>query len=254
MISVVVCSADEAKFAAVARMYANALAGAAHEVVRVADARSLAEGYRRGIASARGEILALSHDDVEVLSPDLPGRLRQHLADYNLIGVAGTTRLAGPGWLSAGPPYIFGQVAHPMPPRLGKPPEYSVDVYGAPAPVVPGVCGLDGLFLAMRRAVAEAVPFDAATFDGFHLYDLDFTFAAHRAGFRLAVCNDIHLLHHSPGHFDDVRWEEYARRFVQKWAAHLPQTTTPPRRFKWATVIVNDRKAILEVMNPPHWR
>jgi hypothetical protein len=116
MISVVVCSADEAKFAAVAAMYGRALGGGdePHEVVRVAEAQSPAEGYGRGIALSRGDVLVLSHDDVEVICDDLPGRLRRHLGEFGLIGVAGTTRLAGPGWLSAGPPYIYGQVVHPL--------------------------------------------------------------------------------------------------------------------------------------------
>ena len=122
-----------------------------HEVVRVADARSLAEGYGRGIAQSRGDVLVLSHDDVEVISDDLPGRLRRHLGAFDLVGVAGTTRLAGPSWLSAGPPYIYGQIVHPVPPRLGAPPEFSVDVYGAPAPVVVCVGAEPQLDVVLRR-------------------------------------------------------------------------------------------------------
>ena len=35
------------------------------------------------------------------------------------------------------------------------------------------------------------------TFDGFHHYDLDFSYSAYRAGFRLAVVNDICIYHAS---------------------------------------------------------
>lgn len=43
------------------------------------------------------------------------------------------------------------------------------------APLVAGIAALDGVFVACRRAAAAAVAYDAATFDGFHLYDLNFT-------------------------------------------------------------------------------
>ena len=68
--------------------------------------------------------------------------------------------------------------------------------------VVPGIQALDGVFMAMRREVATAIPFDAEAFDGFHLYDLDFSFRAHRGGFRLAVCRDVVLIHESTGSYD----------------------------------------------------
>ena len=88
MISVIVCSAEERKFVAVAEMYGRQFGAVAHEVIRIPDARSEAEGYNRAIARSRGDVLLLSHDDVEVIAPDLPGRLAAHLAAFDLIGIA----------------------------------------------------------------------------------------------------------------------------------------------------------------------
>jgi hypothetical protein len=102
VISIVVCSIDPVKFAAVTRNFAAAMGDVHYEIVGIHDARSLCEGYNRGIARARGEICVFAHDDIEILAPDLPGALRRHLRDHDVVGVAGATRLAGMGWANAG--------------------------------------------------------------------------------------------------------------------------------------------------------
>jgi hypothetical protein len=80
--------------------------------------------------------------------------------------------------------------------------------------------------MAMRREVAERVGFDAAVFDGFHLYDLDFSFLAFLAGYRIAVCRDLVLVHESIGRYD-AAWERYAGRFADKFRDRLPAAWTP---------------------------
>ena len=73
------------------RSPASAFAAEPWEMIQIHDAASLAEGYARGVARSRGEILLFSHDDVEILNPQhFVKRLRGHLANYDLIGVAGT--------------------------------------------------------------------------------------------------------------------------------------------------------------------
>jgi len=246
MISVIVCSIDPVRYAAVEATYRAAIGNEPWELIGIHDARSLAEGYTRGVARAQGETIILSHDDVEILSPDLPRRLRSHLEHFDLIGVAGTTRLCDGRWISAGPPYIFGQICHFQPDRR----TVAVDIYNAPRRVIENIQALDGVFMAARRAVFDKVAFDAATFDGFHLYDLDFTFTAYQAGLRLAVVNDINLLHLSPGKLDEV-WKGYVRLFETKWRGRLhPSPTT---WHQWTGTVVRSRLHALEVMNPPYW-
>ncbi|MDR1968942.1 MAG: glycosyltransferase family protein, partial [Burkholderiaceae bacterium] len=58
---------------------------------------------------------------------------------------------------------------------------------------------LDGVFLAGRRAVFERLPFDEQTFDGFHFYDLDLSYRAHRAGLACAAVLDMVIWHRSGG-------------------------------------------------------
>jgi len=221
-ISVIICSIDAGKFTSVSANYSRLLAHERFEIIGIHDARSLAEGYTRGIAKSGGEILILSHDDIRILSSDFAARLATHLATYDVIGIAGTTRIVGGSWLDAGDPYLFTLISSPDP-ESG---QLQTVLLGGEPLVVPGIQGLDGVFMAMRRSVAESVGFDAATFDGFHLYDLDFSYRAYLAGHRLAVCRDIVLVHESMGRYDAV-WSGYVRRFKEKFRSRLPASWIP---------------------------
>ena len=55
-VSVIMCSANPARFAEAKARYERLLQGLPHEIVGISDARSLAEGYNRGLAKARNDI------------------------------------------------------------------------------------------------------------------------------------------------------------------------------------------------------
>lgn len=214
MISIIICSIDPGKFAAVQETYARHFGTEAYEIVGVHDARSLCEGYNRALRRAKGDLCVFSHDDIEILSEDLGATLRRHLGDWDVVGVAGTTRMCAMGWANSGLRYACGVVTHQN--AEG----YEIHFFGAPEVVNGAIQGLDGVFFAARREVVDKVGFDETTFDGWHGYDTDFTFRCHLAGYRLAVCLDIRLVHSSPGTVDDD-WMRYAERFQEKHAAHL---------------------------------
>lgn len=216
--SVIVCSINDAKLRAVSANYADLLAGVPHEIIAIRDARSLSEAYNRGVAQARGKFLILSHDDIEILTPDFAQRLTAHLEHFDLIGIAGTTRVIGGAWFLAGDPYDYQLVISPT----GQAGWYVIIVRGSGALVVPSIQAIDGVFMAMRAKVAREIQFDEITFDHFHLYDIDFSYRAYLGGYRLAVCRDIFLVHESLGNFDAV-WEEYRKRFESKFARQLPE-------------------------------
>ncbi|HEX4053712.1 MAG TPA: glycosyltransferase [Tepidisphaeraceae bacterium] len=240
MISIIICSPNDARFAAVSKNLAALLKDESHEIIRIGDARSMCEGYTRGIAQSHGDRLIFCHDDIEILNTDFAARLREHLDQFDLVGVAGTSRLIRGEWVAAGPPYIFGQVAQ-IHPRQG----FVVRIFGIPGRSAGGIQAMDGLLFAARRSVVEKIRFDAQTFDGFHHYDLDFSFAAHLAGFRLGIANDIHILHGSWG-TQDESWRQSARRFHEKYADKLFRMT--PRPFTFASIHVRTKHEVLEVM------
>ena len=214
MISVIVCSIDPAKFANVSANYAQVLPNDAHEIIGIHDARSLCEGYNRGLARARGEICIFSHDDIDILTDDVGETLRRQLQTADVIGVAGTTRLHGMGWANSGIEFAYGVIAS------GAPEDYEVALLGVVTPMQTGLMALDGVFLATRRELAVTLTFDAQTFDGWHGYDTDFTLRSYLAGHRVAVSLDLMLIHASPANVD-TEWLRYDDRFRHKHGAHL---------------------------------
>lgn len=209
-VSVVICSIDPAKFARVTANYALRLHAIDHEIIAIHDARSLAEAYNRGVARSRGDVIVFSHDDVEHLKPDFAAELLASLERVDIVGAAGTTRCIDAYWAAAGHPHVHGACAFPD--AGGK---VRFAIYGVEAPLVTGIQALDGMFFAARREAFERVRFDEETFDGFHGYDVDFSYAAHKAGLRVGVNNRFLVLHHSAGRFAEA-WLGYRARFLAK--------------------------------------
>ena len=224
LFSIVVCSNRPERAAVVRDHYASLFRDHPHEILLIEDAVSLCEGYARGVRRSRGRYLVFSHDDVELVTPDAAGRLEQHLSQWDVVGIAGTTRLIDGAWGTIGDPYCFALVIYPEADGL-----YAVKCIGAGPLCVSAVQAFDGCFFACRREVAETVGFDEVTFDGFHLYDVDFTFASYLAGFRQAVCRDIALIHASLGTYNDA-WRRYKERFERKYAGRLAPGTPGPTR------------------------
>lgn len=219
--SFVIASVDPAKFASVGASLERC-AGGSYEVVGVHDARSLAEGWTRGLARASAPRVVFCHDDIEFFVPDLLARLDAHLGRHDIVGLVGTRRCVGMDWSEAGIEHAAGAIVH----HAEGEPEFCF--YGADATdaAVGGLQAMDGVFLAARREVAERVGFDASTFDGFHGYDADFTFRCHRSGYRLAAALDIPVVHRSRGTLDVAR-TRYHLRFARKFADVLPAGRGP---------------------------
>ncbi len=219
-ISVVVCSRNEKQGRRIKAHYEALLVDCDFEIIQIYDARSLCEGYNRGFARTRGDVVIFSHDDIEILSADFSSHLLHHLAVNDLIGVAGTSRLVGPSWTAAGWPRTHGCVAHGHLDGSG----FDIECYG-PTPKGP-IEAVDGVFIAANREVCEAIQFDDATFDGFHYYDLDFSYRAFLEGFRIAVPWEIFIVHHvRPDHPHwgkfPVEWEKYAPIFLAKHRSRM---------------------------------
>jgi hypothetical protein len=220
--SVIICSIDPWKFAQTSQCYESLLAGFPHEIIGIHDARSLAEGYNRGLAQSSARLLIFSHDDILILDPEFGQKIHQRLQDFDLLGFAGTSRLIDGRWFSAGYDWNHGVVAHHHRGCI------NLSLYGvSPWPVVDNIQAIDGMCMMARREAALEIGFDELTFDAFHLYDLDFSYSAWRAGKKLGVCCDIPLIHASTGAYDAAH-EQYARRFVAKHAAALAANAAYP--------------------------
>ena len=251
--SIVICSVDALKFNRVCESYRHTFRMTTFEIIGIHDARSLAEGYNRGIAKARGEFIIFSHDDIRVLTPDFADRVETHLGEFDIIGVAGTTRVVGGAWFLAGHPYDFVLIASPD--RESSEP--AIYIKGAAQLVIPDIQGLDGVLICARSIVARELLFDEVTFDNFHLYDLDFTFRAYLSGYRLAVCRDLLIFHESHGTFDEL-WGDYALRFESKFRNRLPtswaKTESHLAKVIIGTTVFGNEQAISALADPRNLR
>ena len=185
---------------------------------------ALIEGNQRGLPEAynkfidepfREEELVFLHDDLWLDDLFFCERIRSALQVYDVVGLAGNTRLLPgmPAWhvknremeWDAG--HLSGVVCHgPQP--WGEP-----SVYG-PAPAAVEL--LDGVLLAARAAtlLGAGVRFDER-FD-FHFYDLDFSRQANAAKLKVGTW-PIAVTHASIGGFGSDAWKRGLELYREKW-------------------------------------
>jgi GT2 family glycosyltransferase len=181
--------------------------------VAFSNSAGLPEVYNRHIEESMHDILVFVHDDVWIDDCFLPVRVIEALEAYQVIGLAGNTRLINThvawhqgerGWDH---PHLSGSVAH------GAGPFGKVSRYGD----CPQACELlDGVFLAARRSVLRenGVAFD--TRFSFHFYDLDFCRTARQKGLLIGTW-PIAITHRSGGSFGSVEWTQALAVYKDKW-------------------------------------
>lgn len=208
LISFIVCSNDDDRFVKFGGECAEAMADAPYEIIRIADATSMVDGYGRGMRSACGAYLVFCHDDIEFLGADIAPSLRMDLQDADVLVSVGGRELIGPTWFSCGPLGLVGWMCDSTAGGV-----YNVSIAGVPDRRVTLATG-DGCFIAARRGVATSVGWDGPASTGFHLYDLDFCARAHDAGYRIAATRHVALNHLSGGNYG-AEWRRAAEHFLR---------------------------------------
>jgi GT2 family glycosyltransferase len=219
--SVVICSINALRFAEASLCYEELLADFPHEIIGIHDASSLAEGYNRGLRRALGDIVIFSHDDVLILDPAFATKIATRMQTFDILGFAGTTHLCSEAWFFSDidKPGVQAGIWGSLYEAGSKLMTISSGFAGKGQLFVGDIQALDGLCFMARREVAIEIGFDEITFDGWHFYDLDFTFAAYLAGKKLGVCRDIPILHASNGDFDEA-WLHQAQKFLDKYSRY----------------------------------
>jgi len=248
--SVIVCSVNPWYFAQVGTHFERLLAKVPHEIIGIHDARSLAEGYNRGLLRARGDIVVFSHDDMTFLDRQFAQKISARMQSWDVLGFAGASRLIYPAWFAAAE-HLHGAVCHASRRYASC---LSLTIYGAQDwPVTGGIEVLDGLCIITRHEVATAVGFDSDTFDSWHLYDCDFSFAAHLAGYKIGVCCDIPYIHASTSvqgnqsTFNSDIYQKYVYRFSRKYEHQLKIPPFELQSARGTDCFVNDHKNLIKL-------
>ncbi|MDR3532958.1 MAG: glycosyltransferase [Rhodopila sp.] len=223
-LSFVVNSIDDRRFSRLTANLRTVFGSPGPEVVRIPDARSMAEGLNRGARIARGAWLAFVHDDILFLNRDAPDVIAAAMAACDMFGACGTTRLTSGNWYDAGRPFTQGQVVAPVP---AKPGCYELQRFGGDgSSLVQGIQALDGILIACSRdAFATVGGFDEQTYDGFVGYDIDISFRAALAGLRVVVACGLVLQHDAHVEFFNEEklqaWEDKQRAFQRTFGTVL---------------------------------
>jgi SAM-dependent methyltransferase/GT2 family glycosyltransferase len=183
------------------------------------NATGLAALYNTAIeqAAAQPAILVFIHDDVSLTDNFWTERIREGLARFDVVGLAGNKRRSPqqPSWAFSGPEmkwdapeYLSGSVGH------GKGFPCDQVTYFGPSGVPCKL--LDGLMLVAdsERLVQAGVRFDTR-FD-FHFYDLDFCRQAESKGLTMGTW-PISVVHESGGNFGSGAWRTAYEAYLRKY-------------------------------------
>ena len=81
-ISVVTCSVYDGKFNELKQNLAH-IFGDSLKMIRINDAKSMAEGYNSGARLPNGDILIFCHDDIEILNKGVPEIINSDLENFD---------------------------------------------------------------------------------------------------------------------------------------------------------------------------
>lgn len=162
------------------------------------------------------EALVLLHEDTEIFDPRFGETVRRTLQDraVAVVGAVGARRVTSLAWWEG---EMAGRVAETR----------GMIDHGFGEPKVDAV---DGLLMILSPWAVRHLRFDAATYAGFHAYDVDFCFTVRAAG-RKVVVADVPLMHHTKGGYGDrTAWEAANAAFQTKWGLDRAPAEAPASR------------------------
>ena len=178
---------------------------------------SLTEVYNMGIKKAKNDIIVFCHDDIKFDTKNwgrkLLNQFKRH-SNFGIIGVAGSRYIPSSGKWWEDFSKMHGAVYHE---HEGKRwlSRYSKDIGNS----LDEVILVDGLFFGVHKD-RILKPFNEEV-DGFHFYDVDFSFSNHLAGVKVGVCTDIKITHLSIG-MTNNEWEKNRVIFSERYEDSLP--------------------------------
>ena len=227
MISVIISSINDKLCAAVTENIAATI-GVSYELVIIENKQGefgLCEIYNQGAMQAQYDLLCFMHEDILIHTAEWGTKVSEILADTE-IGLLG---IIGAVYKSKAPSGIWCRTDEHI--NRGRYYCYNhknerwLFERNPDNQQLSDVVAIDGLWMCTRKEVWEQHPFDAQTFTGFHMYDVDFStqiFQTH----RVCVTYDILMEHFSRGNWTRD-WLDSVETYTKKWGACLPLSVDP---------------------------
>jgi hypothetical protein len=237
MISIIICSVNKI-FARQVQENIAATIGVEWEAIVIDNTivpKSITAVYNEGAAKAKYDILCFAHEDILFKTQDW-GKKIAELFDKDkklgLIGVAGCKYKSQTpsGWFTGMAEADCCNIKHLN--RHG----ITETLYFNPSDnaLSQEVKVADGVFLCSTKKVWQQIPFEEKLLNGFHLYDIDFSFRIAQQ-FTAIVTYEIDILHITKGNHFDKRWLDYTLLWHHKMNSQLPVVS--------ADVSINNKEA-----------
>jgi hypothetical protein len=179
--------------------------------------KSLSQVYNEIIDESSNDILVLCHDDIYFdtnrWGKKLLKSFKNH-SEYGILGVAGSTMMPKSGQWWEDRSKMFGIVNHEHEGKKWQS-KYSQNEENE----VKETVIVDGLFISLNKNKIKK-RFDESV-EGFHFYDVEFTFQNHLEDVKIGVIFNVRITHKSIG-MTNEKWETNRASFSEKFKDILP--------------------------------
>jgi glycosyltransferase involved in cell wall biosynthesis len=193
--------------------------------------KSLAQVYNEILDESETDIVVLCHDDIYFDSSAWFPKITKHFekSDYGILGVAGTTYMPKSGMWWEDRKKMIGIVNHESGGKKWES-KYS-EAFGNG--IEPSIV-VDGLFIAIhKKRIKKKFNED---FEGFHFYDIPFSFENFLEGVKVGVISNIRITHKSIGQTNE-QWEQNRQKFEKMFSENLPVKLAIDRNKKLKVLI-----------------
>jgi hypothetical protein len=179
--------------------------------------KSLSQVYNEIIDESSNDILVLCHDDIYFDTNRWGKKLLRSFdnhSDYGILGVAGSTYMPKSGQWWEDRSKMFGVVNHEHEGKKWVSRYSQNEEHEVKQTVI-----VDGLFISLNKNKIKK-RFDE-TVEGFHFYDVQFTFQNHIEDVKVGVIFNVRITHKSIG-MTNEKWENNKQIFANKYKDILP--------------------------------
>lgn len=178
---------------------------------------SLTEVYNKLLDQSTNDIVILCHDDIYFDSKNWGQKILNHFkrnSEYGILGLAGTTNMPKSGRWWDDFSKMRGIVNHE---HEGK--KWESKYSPNKGNQIDDVVLVDGLFIVVNKNNIKK-EFNEEI-DGFHFYDVDFSFRNFIEDVKIGVVYDVRVTHKSIGQTNE-QWEKNREVFAEKYKDILP--------------------------------